>query len=96
MTLVFLLVCGGNEPEDYDPFGPDRDCGDFETEAQAFLIAAGGPGGDPHRLTGMETGGLVKFCHEEICSVPHFVSVLANTGTRFPGPGVCNFSKFCQ
>ena len=36
----------------YDPFGPDRDCGDFRThaEAQAFFIAAGGPRTDPHRL----------------------------------------------
>lgn len=38
----------------YDPFGPDRDCGDFATheEAQAFFVAAGGPGRDPHRLDG--------------------------------------------
>ncbi|MBO8164197.1 MAG: thermonuclease family protein [Brevibacillus sp.] len=36
----------------YDPFGPDRDCGDFASheEAQAFFEAAGGPGSDPHRL----------------------------------------------
>ena len=36
----------------YDPFGPDRDCGDFAThaEAQAFFIAAGGPASDRHRL----------------------------------------------
>jgi micrococcal nuclease len=36
----------------YDPFGPDRDCGDFRThaEAQAFFVAAGGPGSDRHRL----------------------------------------------
>jgi micrococcal nuclease len=35
-----------------DPFGTDRDCGDFRThaEAQAFFIAAGGPGSDRHRL----------------------------------------------
>ena len=33
-------------------YGPDRDCGDFRThaEAQAFFIAAGGPGTDRHRL----------------------------------------------
>ncbi len=38
----------------YDPEGPDRDCGDFDTweEAQAFYIAAGGPGNDRHRLDG--------------------------------------------
>jgi micrococcal nuclease len=36
----------------YDPFGPDRDCSDFATqaEAQQFFIAAGGPQRDPHRL----------------------------------------------
>ena len=36
----------------YDPFGPDRNCGDFDTqvEAQAFFEAAGGPDSDPHRL----------------------------------------------
>lgn len=36
----------------YDPFGPDRDCGDFDTyqEALAFFIAAGGPENDRHRL----------------------------------------------
>ena len=36
----------------YDPFGPDRNCSDFDTydEALAFFLAAGGPGEDPHRL----------------------------------------------
>ena len=36
----------------YDPDGPDRDCGDFETwqEAQTFFVAAGGPERDTHRL----------------------------------------------
>ena len=38
----------------FDPAGPDRDCGDFGTqaEAQAFYAAAGGPGIDTHRLDG--------------------------------------------
>jgi micrococcal nuclease len=42
----------------YDPNGPDRDCGDFAThaEAQAFFEAAGGPGSDPHRLDGDHDG----------------------------------------
>ncbi len=42
----------------YDPFGPDRDCGDFTTqeEAQAFYEAAGGPASDPHRLDGEGDG----------------------------------------
>ena len=36
----------------YDPAGPDRNCSDFDTqaEAQAFYEAAGGPDSDPHRL----------------------------------------------
>lgn len=42
----------------YDPFGSDRDCGHFDThaEAQAFFIAAGGPARDPHRLDGDDDG----------------------------------------
>ena len=42
----------------YDPNGPDRDCGDFDTwdEAQAFYIAAGGPETDRHRLDGDRDG----------------------------------------
>ena len=36
----------------YDPDGPDRNCPNFDTwaEAQAFYEAAGGPDSDPHRL----------------------------------------------
>lgn len=36
----------------YDPNGPDRNCSDFPTQADAqrFYIAAGGPQRDPHRL----------------------------------------------
>ena len=36
----------------YDPFGPDRDCGEFDAyeEALAFFLAAGGPEADPHKL----------------------------------------------
>jgi SH3-like domain-containing protein len=42
----------------YDPFGPDRDCGDFASYAQAyaFFVAAGGPSRDPHRLDGDNDG----------------------------------------
>ena len=42
----------------YDPDGPDRDCSDFETQAQAqaFYEAAGGPAEDPHRLDGNDDG----------------------------------------
>jgi hypothetical protein len=47
-----------NEALRYDPFGSDRDCGDFDTwqEAQAFFEAAGGPNKDPHRLDGDNNG----------------------------------------
>ena len=36
----------------YDPFGPDRDCGDFDSydEVLAFFLAAGGPDQDRHKL----------------------------------------------
>lgn len=42
----------------YDPFGPDRNCGDFPTwaDAQTFYLAAGGPASDPHRLDGDRDG----------------------------------------
>ncbi|MDA1256514.1 MAG: excalibur calcium-binding domain-containing protein [Chloroflexi bacterium] len=42
----------------FDPDGPDRDCGDFDThaEAQAFFEAAGGPTTDRHRLDGDRDG----------------------------------------
>ncbi len=42
----------------FDPFGEDKDCGDFgsQAEAQAFYEAAGGPGEDPHRLDGDGNG----------------------------------------
>lgn len=45
----------------YDPFGPDRDCGDFNSqqEAQEFYEAAGGPAQDPHRLDGNDNDGFV-------------------------------------
>ncbi|MFD2924759.1 thermonuclease family protein [Halobacillus naozhouensis] len=49
-----------NSDLNYDPDGPDRDCGDFTTQQQAqnFFEAAGGPSSDPHRLDG-EGDGLV-------------------------------------
>lgn len=42
----------------YDPFGMDRNCTDFtsQAEAQAFFIAAGGPKNDRHRLDGDGNG----------------------------------------
>ena len=44
--------------QDFDPLGPDRDCGDFATqiEAQEFYEAAGGPTTDRHRLDGDDDG----------------------------------------
>ncbi|WP_079526086.1 thermonuclease family protein [Halobacillus hunanensis] len=49
-----------NPELNYDPNGPDRDCGDFTSrqQAQNFFEAAGGPDADPHRLDG-EGDGLV-------------------------------------
>ncbi len=46
----------------YDPFGPDRDCGDFSTqaEAQAFFEAAGGPASDLHRLDTDDDGRVCE------------------------------------
>lgn len=42
----------------FDPQGPDRDCSDFAThaEAQAFYEAAGGPARDPHKLDSDKDG----------------------------------------
>ncbi|WP_228547592.1 excalibur calcium-binding domain-containing protein [Filobacillus milosensis] len=36
----------------YDPYGQDKNCGDFDThdDAQAFFEAASGPESDRHRL----------------------------------------------
>jgi micrococcal nuclease len=47
---------GAAESLPYDPSGPDRDCGDFNSHAnaQAFFEAAGP--GDPHRLDGDSDG----------------------------------------
>lgn len=46
------------EPDGQCPYPPDRNCGDFSTqaEAQACFIAAGGPARDPHRLDGDNDG----------------------------------------
>ena len=42
----------------YNPLGPDRDCGDFNTWQQAndFFLSAGGPVLDRHRLDGDNDG----------------------------------------
>ena len=42
----------GTSGTEYDPDGPDRNCSDFDTwaEAQAFYVASGGPESDPHGL----------------------------------------------
>ena len=47
-----------NEGLRFDPSGPDRNCGDFDTqaEAQTFFIAAGWPPLDPHELDGDNDG----------------------------------------
>ena len=50
-TEVNHLVLSQIETQ-YDPFGPDKDCGDFTTQetAAAFYRDAGGPAIDLHRL----------------------------------------------
>jgi len=42
----------------FDPFGDDRNCGEFVDwqQAQDFYLAAGGPDTDPHRLDGDSDG----------------------------------------
>ncbi|MDC3417432.1 thermonuclease family protein [Aquibacillus salsiterrae] len=57
----------------YDPFGPDKNCSDFNTqdEAQAFFEAAGGPDQDPHNLDG-DGNGVV--C-ESLPTQPDVVSI---------------------
>jgi micrococcal nuclease len=64
-VTVFLPAAMTPEPSPaspgglrYDPNGPDRDCNDFATqaEAQAFFVAAGGPTRDRHRLDGDKDG----------------------------------------
>jgi hypothetical protein len=56
-------VAVGTEPTPtialpFDPFGPDRDCGEFDAheQAQAFFEAAGGPASDRHSLDGDNDG----------------------------------------
>lgn len=46
----------------YDPFGTDKDCGDFSSqgEAQAFFEATGGPASDPHRLDSDDDGRVCE------------------------------------
>lgn len=45
-----------------NPSGPDANCSDFAThaEAQAFFLAAGGPQADPHRLDGDNDGSACE------------------------------------
>ena len=52
LSLLALSACNDYSTPRYDPFGPDRDCGDFRNwkEAQAFYEAAGGPHRDRHDL----------------------------------------------
>ena len=60
----------------YDPFGPDRDCGEFDSyqEALAFFLAAGGPDSDPHRL---DSNGDGQPCE----TLPGGPSAESSTGT---------------
>ena len=51
-TAVAVTTAAPAAEARYDPNGPDRNCGDFDTwaEANAFFLAAGGPDEDRHRL----------------------------------------------
>ncbi len=51
-------LAGATAAIGFDPFGPDKNCGEFEdwASANAFFIAAGGPGDDPHGLDGNDDG----------------------------------------
>lgn len=51
-TMEISSEARTGEAPAFDPFGPDRDCGDFDTwvQAQDFYKAAGGPDEDRHRL----------------------------------------------
>lgn len=66
----------------YDPNGPDRDCGDFDTqsEAQAFFGAAGGPERDLHRLDGDSDGMACESVPGELYDTAFQLS-----GTRLKG-----------
>ena len=69
----------------YDPFGPDRDCGDFDTyqEALDFYMAAGGPAEDPHNL---DSDGDGKPCD----SLPR--SQFRGQSVMFARSGISEFS----
>jgi hypothetical protein len=49
----------------FDPFGPDRNCGDFSNweDAHEFYLAAGGPAQDPHGLDGNNDGKPCESLH---------------------------------
>ncbi|MGD6817741.1 hypothetical protein ACQCVE_11815 [Metabacillus sp. 113a] len=53
-----------NKPSEYDPFGPDLDCGDFaaQEDAQTVYEAAGGPEKDPHDLD-RDNDGIACFAN---------------------------------
>jgi competence protein ComEC len=57
-VLPTVAPIPGDLVSGYDPFGRDRNCSAFDTqaEAQAFFHAAGGPERDPHRLDGDNDG----------------------------------------
>ena len=74
----------------YDPAGPDRDCSDFDTwaEAQAFYRAAGGPEADPHRLDsdgdGVACGSLPVAPESTAPSVEPDANACSHSHRPFP------------
>lgn len=69
----------------YDPAGPDRNCPDFDTwaEAQAFFEASGGPATDRHRL---DADGNGVAC-ESLPGAPGSVSSTPAPASPTPRPG---------
>ena len=68
----------------YDPAGPDRNCSDFDTwaEAQAFYEAAGGPEMDRHRLDNDRNG----VACESLPGAPSQGTVTPVTSAATPTP----------
>ena len=75
----------------FDPFGPDRNCGDFSNweDAYGFYLAAGGPSQDPHRLDGNGDGDPCESLHGSDQPAPTATSIsVPATSTSVPATAV--------
>jgi len=71
----------------FDPFGPDRNCGDFLNweDAYGFYLAAGGPSQDPHGLDGNGDGDPCESLHGSDQPAPTVTSIsVPATSTSVP------------